>query len=402
MDVNSKSLSSQAAIAAQARAKAEAEKQTRQVERDAMIRMENARKRAEEVETEMDHRMDHARQATETSVDTANLKREQLVGSLKNQTYKEVADLKRRTAAEVARVRQEGERSTEDLRDFYKSQSEAAEFDGQKRFRESTNRNAILQEYQNRAADDERKILQQSHQEEMEALRDHTATTQQELIRQSEEELNLAREKAASARKDAENYFEGSYSRTIKTNAEALNRASADAKAQLDRLRADHALKLQKYDDRLEDPFYRMVDLGTDLRDHGDYFVLKARIPEHERENVRVTVRGNDLVVTGTRRNEEKLNLGEGKGRTVSSFQTYQEVIPLGSPVEPQGLLREFDSHGLVVTIPKKGGSRDPIAHPSKPATPAASTPSRPTRPDFPEGLAGLVPERPDRPLGRS
>lgn len=398
----SKSVSNQQQVAYQARARAEAEKQTRQVERDAQIRMENARKRAEEVEREMDVRMDHTRESTETAVQSAETKREHMLGTVKNQTYKELADIKRKAAAEMNRVRTEGERTAENVSEQYKDQIDLAQYEGQKRLRETLTRDAAQQEYLSRAAENERQILARSHQEEVEALLKQNQEAREQIQDQGQREIEAIQEKTASGRKSAEQHFEGVYSNTIKSNADALSRASGEAKRQLDQLRTDHSVQLAKYEERLKDPFYRMVDLDLSLKDHGDYYTLRATIPEYEREHLKVVVRGNQVILSGSRRNEEKLDLGQGKSRTVASFQTYQEALPLEWPVETAAMLREFDGDQVVVTLPKRGVMIDPMTGEKKSLQSPTFTAARVTKPDFPADLPKSAPQRPDRPLGRS
>ncbi len=398
----SKSVSSQQQVAFQARARAEAEKQTRQVERDAQIRMENARKRAEEVEREMDVRMDHTRESTETAVQSAETKREHMVGTIKNQTYKDLADLKRKAAAEMNRVRTEGERTAENVSEQYKDQIDLAQYEGQKRLRETLTREAAQQEYLTRAAAGEREILARSQREELEALLKQNQEARDQIENKGKQEIQAIEEKTATGRKSAEQHFEGNYSTTVKRNAEALARASSEAKRQLDQLRSDHSVQLSKYEERLKDPFYRMVDLDLSLKDHGDYYTLRATIPEYEREHLKVVVRGNQVILSGSRRNEEKLELGEGKSRTVASFQTYQEALPLEWPVETAAMLREFDGDQVVVTLPKRGVMIDPMTGEKKSLQSPTYTAARAPKPDFPADLPKSAPQRPDRPLGRS
>ncbi len=402
MDVNSKHGPTQAALAAQARARADAEKRTRQVEVDSRTRMENARKQAEEVEREMDSRMEHARDSTESAVELEETKREKLVGTLRNETYKDVADIKRRTAAELARVRTESERELESLKETYEDQLQLTSHEGQKKMREGMSRNARLEAYQERASQAQIELLKRAHQEEVAAIEKAQAQARAEIEQQGEAELSRIRAQSESGREGSQKHFESAYANTLKNNSNAMARATTEAKRQLDQLRADHALKLSRYEDRLEDPFYRMVDLDLSVRDRGDYYTVEARVPEHEREHLKVTLRGNSVVVSGARRNEEKLSLDEGGSRQVSSFQTYQETLPLDWPVEPKGMLQEFDGDRLIVTLPKKGAYTDPVSGEKRPLESQPFVAARAPRPDFPADIPGVAPQRPDKPLGRS
>ncbi len=400
--MNSKHGPTQAALAAQARARTDAENRTRQVERDSRARMENAEKQAESVEQEMAARIEEARKKADSAVEIEESKRDKLLGRIKNETYKDVADIKRKTAAELARVRSESERDLTSTKETYEDQIELADHEGQKELRDHLKRNATMQAYQERAAENERQLLNKSHSEELAHLEQSQSERREQLQHEAELEISQLRGRTDAGRLGAEKHFESAYSSTLKANAEALARASTEGKRQLDGLRADHAQKLARYEERLEDPFYRMVDLELNLSDRGEHYTLEARIPEHEREHVKVTLRGNSIVVSGARRNEEKLELGDGKSRKVASYQTYHESLPLEWPVEPKGIVQEFEGDRLVVTLPKKGAYTDPVSNEKRPLEKAPYVAARAPRPDFPTDIPGAAPRRSDKPLSGS
>ncbi|MFN7684117.1 MAG: hypothetical protein ACK5QT_01725 [Oligoflexia bacterium] len=404
MDVGSKSGPSKALgdaqIEAQRRARAETEKRTRQVERDARQRMEVADKHATQVEREQEMRVERTRQQTSSQIEAELAKRQATVGKLKNETYHDVAELKRRAAAENAKIRSEAERRLETTQATFDAQTDLAEYEGRKQLKETLTRNARLQSYQDQAAENERQILKQSHNEEMKALEKSYTAQKLNVQQQGDAEIERLQNKAAEGRQEAEKRFESHYRGTLGANAEAIGRTQAEAKKQLDSLRQSHSESLSQYEARLEDPFYRMVDLGLQLRDRGDYYELEARIPAHEREHLKVTVRGGSIMVSGARRNEESLKLEEGGTRKISSFQTYQESLPLDWPVEAQSMLQEFDGDRLKVTIPKKGAYIDSQTGKKRPLDPEPYSAARAPRPDFPPGVPSPAAKRPDKPIG--
>jgi HSP20 family molecular chaperone IbpA len=96
------------------------------------------------------------------------------------------------------------------------------------------------------------------------------------------------------------------------------------------------------------------MEIGANLHDAGDRYVLTATVPEHEQAHVSVALKGDQIIVQGYRRNEEKLELRDGQTRSSNAYQSYSESFPLPWPVEGKLLTRHFEGDRLVVTVPKK------------------------------------------------
>ncbi len=96
-----------------------------------------------------------------------------------------------------------------------------------------------------------------------------------------------------------------------------------------------------------------------------------------------MTVRGNQVVLTGTRRNEEKLEIGPGRSQTTNAFQTFLETFPMNWPVEAKLLSKSFEGDQLTVIIPKKAIDFE-YRSPVKKSTAARA---RVERPKFPDNL---------------
>ncbi len=140
-----------------------------------------------------------------------------------------------------------------------------------------------------------------------------------------------------------------------------------------------------------------MQDMDAELQEYDHEFVLTATIPEHERKGLAVSVRGNEVVLSGNRRSSEKLDLGPGRVQNTSSFQTFSESFPINWPVDARSLTREFDGDQLIVRIPKKK-TYEPAPYKAKRVERAKLE-----RPTFPENIPlGAVKKKttPDGPLG--
>ncbi|NDD91741.1 Hsp20/alpha crystallin family protein, partial [bacterium] len=130
-----------------------------------------------------------------------------------------------------------------------------------------------------------------------------------------------------------------------------------------------------------------------------DAFILTAKVPTHEHENIKAQVQGNQIVISGTRRNEDQVKMGEGRQRSTASFQNFRETFPIDWPVEANSMLREADGDRLVFTFPKKAGMIDPENGKKKALEYQAQSKARAPRPDFPENLVPNAPARNFKPI---
>ena len=191
------------------------------------------------------------------------------------------------------------------------------------------------------------------HERKLADLKETQEQQYNQLHKDAVDKYEKMKEQTTLANERANEHFQGAYNATLAQDQKSLDIVAGKATTQLNQLRADTSQKLAAYQDRQGDPFYKLKDIDADLREERDRFVLTATIPPHEQDHVSVSVSGNNLIVSGTRRNEEKLDLGPGRSKSSASYQTYQESFPLPWPVDRNLLTREFQGDRLVVTVPK-------------------------------------------------
>src|SRR5690606_20555243 len=107
-----------------------------------------------------------------------------------------------------------------------------------------------------------------------------------------------------------------------------------------------------KFDHAESDPFYRMKELETQLEENENFFVFRAKVPEHERKNIDVIVKENEIVVSGQRHFEEKVDKG-GRIIATNTSQSLREKIPLKHPVVADAVDKQYENGFLTVRIPK-------------------------------------------------
>jgi HSP20 family molecular chaperone IbpA len=160
---------------------------------------------------------------------------------------------------------------------------------------------------------------------------------------------------SAEANQRAQQHFQDKFKHTVQEQANVIDGMENRASQQIRSIRKDTSEKLAAYSSRQSDPFYRMKEVGARLHDEGDAFVLTATIPDYEQKHVNVTIRGNQIVISGYRNNEEKLEESPGHVLGTNSFQSFEESFPLNWPVNAKELTREFHGDRLIARVPKQG-----------------------------------------------
>ena len=58
---------------------------------------------------------------------------------------------------------------------------------------------------------------------------------------------------------------------------------------------------LGRHRDRLSDPFYQIQNAETSLTESDTHYIVQTKVPEHEKDNVKLFVRDAKVVVQGNR-----------------------------------------------------------------------------------------------------
>lgn len=109
---------------------------------------------------------------------------------------------------------------------------------------------------------------------------------------------------------------------------------------------------IQNYETKETDRFYKVQDRGSRLSDNGNQYVIEAYAPEHEQNNLRVSIQNNKAVISGQRKHADEADDGTKKIRT-NNFQTFREEFKFDRPVSNEGMTRERIGDFVRFSIPK-------------------------------------------------
>jgi HSP20 family molecular chaperone IbpA len=109
---------------------------------------------------------------------------------------------------------------------------------------------------------------------------------------------------------------------------------------------------LQNYETKETDDFYRVQNRGSRVTENQKQYIIEAYAPEHEKDNLRVSVQRNKAIVSGKRKFGDSVEEGNKKMST-HNFQTFREEFKFGRPVSHEGMTRERVGDFVRFTIPK-------------------------------------------------
>jgi HSP20 family molecular chaperone IbpA len=353
-----------------------------QATREANEQITRANQAVKEAQKQADASLEHVRDSFDQERSIESTRNEDSLAKQQMKGYEELREMKRMQDAELHRVRREGEdalkKSTEYYRDSVYQNTQKSEEDlRQLQAREAREANFVktsgMTEVDLAKSEQARKIedLKRSQEEQFQAISEASKAQYEQM------KTNTL---TSSERETAE--FQKNYQATVEGDQKSIAMLNHTANQQIKQIRQDTAQKLAAYSSRQSDPFYKMMDMNAKLQDTGDGFMLTATIPTHEQDHFSVQVHGNELVISGTRRNEEKLDLGPGRSRGTSSYQSFTESFPLPQAVDKGQLTKEFDGDTVTIRVPKAAvNSYEPHKSTYKPER------LRAERPQFPGNL---------------
>lgn len=89
-----------------------------------------------------------------------------------------------------------------------------------------------------------------------------------------------------------------------------------------------------------------------DIFEKGGHLVIKAELPGFKKEDVEVTLEGNDLIVRGESKADTEIK-EEDYYRTERRYGSYYRRLPLGFPVEITKIEAKLTDGVLEVKVPK-------------------------------------------------
>ena len=95
------------------------------------------------------------------------------------------------------------------------------------------------------------------------------------------------------------------------------------------------------------------------MSDDGDFYIIEAYAPEHEKDNLRVSIQRDKAVISGQRKfgGEAQDDL---KNIKTNNYQSFREEFKFERPVSQEGMTRERVGDYIRFSIPKLEAIKEP------------------------------------------
>lgn len=351
-------------------------------QREAQNKLAESQKLLADLARESEAEIQRVRENHQEAVSMESAKQEESIQNQKLKGYETLRELQTQQQAELNRIRREGEAELAKLKNYYGKMTSDTARDGEDKLAEIQRNTSAQSDYHRRSAEfemGEMKVAQEIQMKRAQELSEEKINT---LTEQSRERYEKTAAHSAQATEAAQQHFEQKYQDTVTEHKKTIDHLYSTAGEKIREIRHDTAHKLAGYNARQQDPFYKLVDLGMRVAEEEGAYVLTAQIPEYEQKNVSISIKGNQLVISGYRRNEEKLELSPGRNKSTASYQSFHESFPLPKPVDAKRISRYFDGDQMTVLVPKKEEYFIYQPHQAK-----APQKSRVEKPKFPENI---------------
>jgi HSP20 family molecular chaperone IbpA len=218
---------------------------------------------------------------------------------------------------------------------------------------------SYLRQIQQEKSQRKRDIMQ-AQKEDMKAVRDFYAQQSKQLDSESAAAINhikqesrqiAAEERAERTEKIAMEQAEKRAEREQRSGARTASKDRAESKSTYTRA-AKRSPTVQNYQTKETDDFYRVQDRGSRVTENPQAYIIEAYAPEHEKDDLRVSIQRNKAVVSGQRKFADEAEDGNKKMST-NNYQSFREEFAFDRPVSQAGMTRERVGDYIRFSIPK-------------------------------------------------
>lgn len=324
-----------------------------EAERAAEERVRLAQERIQRAEEEETLAIDQLRDRFEKSYEAQSVKQSEILEEQKSKGYDQIRQLQRAHQSDLNRTIREQMDTQEKLR------QQSGEYLNRLRKQSESEVNVVLNERNRlleiekaKAAADLEGIHNRTSQS-IDQARQISEQRVQQVERENQNALHQMIDSSIEQKEKAVAQNDAFLKKTLQENRQNIEEIYSKSINSLNEIRRDTAQKLAAYSSRQSDPFYKMISIHAELSEGEDEYILRATIPEYEQQNISATVRGNQLVLSGYRKNEEVLKEDSGHSQSTHSYQSFQEAFPLNWPVDAKRLTRETDGDEVTIRVPK-------------------------------------------------
>jgi HSP20 family molecular chaperone IbpA len=304
------------------------------------------------------------------------------INSEKKKKLQEISDF---TQNKISQAREEGKREIDSIKNYYKSAGRSENEKSAVKLGEAREQNEVQVNSEKMRGERSQEKVRAAYEQQIKKLHqdgdaqaqfeknladekllkvdndfkkkyDKTLQTwnQREKYMQDSYAQKLERQKSGhqALLKSQTQHFEKSYDKREHDNEVALEIQEGRYTKQLLNEKRKFTREASKYAGKEEDPFYKIEDRGSKFWETPNAYIVKAFSPDHEKDQIRVTVDRSKAVVSGQRAFKDKIE-DDNKKVSTENYQSFREEFKFDIPVATEAMVRERRGDFVIFEIPK-------------------------------------------------
>lgn len=167
-----------------------------------------------------------------------------------------------------------------------------------------------------------------------------------QLFKQEENQKLLLKQKLKA--------FEDKYNSLTKQHEATLKLVQEKNIREIEDLKRAHSTKKQFIENRSSDKFYSTSQLSPTVEDTPNNYIVKIKVPEHEKENVSLNGNQRSMTVSLTRRYSDDVTDEEtGTRSKTSKSESFIQEIKVPDIINPRKILSKYENDTLTFIVPK-------------------------------------------------
>ncbi len=324
-----------------------------EAEKEAANRIKAAQELAQKTEIQQNAEIEQLRDRFEKNYEIQNLKQNQILDDQKSKGYEQLRDLHRSQQADLNRTLGESQTIKEQTEKSTREELHKLDKLSQDKIQKTLAERIQQVDFEKNRSDEELEAIKNQNRTSIEKIRDDGEQRVQAIQKDHQSAIQQLLETSQETKERAQTQNESFLKKTIEEQRQSLGEIYQQSNQKLREIRQDTSQKIAAYTSRQNDPFYKLMTLDAQLKDEGKDFVLTVTIPEYEQEHISAVIRGDQLVLSGYRKNEESLKDPSGHSQETTAYQSFHESFPLSWPVDPKRLTREHKDDQVIIRVPK-------------------------------------------------
>lgn len=158
-------------------------------------------------------------------------------------------------------------------------------------------------------------------------------------------------QKDVLAQKQAD--FKIRYENMIKEHDIALAQIKSQLDFDMKKMIQESAIQKQMIANKKDDQFYRLESLNPIITDNANDLIVSLKVPEHEKENVHLSVHGRDLRMTLVRKYTEKLEEVDGSSDRTTKNELFSKEFNSKELLDQKNIVQKYENGLLSFKIKK-------------------------------------------------